>query len=83
MFGAQAYALEQFLHALAARGPAPAKRRVYYHAFQKIVNTEVPLAFLFEVPVVTMYDKNLKNIPLGIWGGLNPYDEVYWGSPHK
>ena len=58
-----------------------AKRQVFYHAFQKIVNTEVPLAFLFEVPIETMYDKNLKNIPLGIWGGLNPYDEVYWGHP--
>ncbi len=68
---------------LAATELDPVKRKAMYFEFQRIVNEEVPLAILFEVPVVSFADKNLKNIPLGIWGGLMPYDEVYWANAPK
>lgn len=55
-----------------------AKRKALYHEFQKIVNEEVPVAILFEVPVVTIHDKRLQNVPLGIWGGMAPFDKVYF-----
>lgn len=56
----------------------PKQRKELYNKFQKIVNDEVPVTFLFEGPVVTIYDKRLHNVPLGIWGTLSPMDAVYW-----
>ena len=61
----------------AAKEIDPAKRKADYFEFQKIVNTDVPLAILFEVPVYTIYNDHVKNVPLGIWGGLVPYDNIY------
>jgi len=68
---------------LAATETDPAKRKAMYFEFQRITNEELPLAILFEVPIVSIFAKDLKNVPLGIWGGLMPYDEIYWGNAPK
>lgn len=61
----------------------PTRRKALYSDFQKIVNADLPVAFLFEGPVITIYDKNLRNVPLGIWGTLSPMDAVYWDKAAK
>jgi len=55
-----------------------AKRTQLYHEFQKIINQEVPVAILYEVPVMSIYSRDLANVPMGIWGGIAPFDEVYF-----
>lgn len=54
------------------------KRNVFYQAFQKIIVDEVPLAFINVLPYHNVYDRNLRSIPLNIWGGVSPMDETYW-----
>ncbi len=55
-----------------------AKRTQLYHEFQKIINQEVPVAILYEVPVMSIYSRDLANVPMGIWGWIAPFDEVYF-----
>jgi len=69
--------VDELLSAAAVEGD-PARRKKLYSEFQKLVNSDVPVAFLFEGPIVTIYDKRLRNVPLGIWGTLSPMDAVYW-----
>ena len=52
------------------------KRKALYSEFQRIVVDDVPVAYTHVWSVVTAADKSLKNLPVGIWGTLTPYDEV-------
>ncbi|MGN5478897.1 ABC transporter substrate-binding protein [Cupriavidus basilensis] len=57
-----------------------AKRTALYERFQKIVNSEVPVAWLNTAPVSTVANKKLRGLPDGIWGAFAPFDEVYWAK---
>lgn len=52
------------------------KRKALYAEFQQIVVSEAPIAFLNLFPFYQIYDKNLKNLPLTIWGAVAPVDEM-------
>ncbi|NYT63806.1 ABC transporter substrate-binding protein, partial [Alcaligenaceae bacterium] len=69
--------VDELLQAAAAESDQM-QRKALYSEFQKIINKDVPVTFLFEVPITTIYDKKLQNVPLGIWGVLSPMDAVYW-----
>ncbi|WP_353147632.1 ABC transporter substrate-binding protein [Pollutimonas bauzanensis] len=58
----------------------PAKRTALYHEFQKIVNEELPVAWLFTYPSNTIHAKQLLNTPEGIWGAFAPFDSVAWSK---
>jgi peptide/nickel transport system substrate-binding protein len=58
----------------------PAKRTALYHEFQKIVNEELPVAWLFTYPSNTIHAKQLLNTPEGIWGAFAPFNSVAWSK---
>lgn len=58
----------------------PEKRTALYHEFQKIVNEELPVAWLFTYPSNTIHSKQLLNTPEGIWGAFAPFDDVAWAK---
>jgi len=55
-----------------------AKRKALYAEFQKIVVDDAPIAYINVDPLRTVYNVNLGNPPLGIWGALSPMDRTYW-----
>lgn len=57
-----------------------AKRKGLYEKFQSIVTDDLPLVWTNEEPLFTIYNPNLENLPLTVWGALAPYDEVRWKS---
>jgi len=75
----QGYANPKVDELLAAGGAEldQAKRIEDYKAFQKIVNDELPVAWVATVPYRTLAAKNVRNIPDTIWGLVSPYDEVW------
>jgi peptide/nickel transport system substrate-binding protein len=56
------------------------KRAVLYDRFQKILNSEVPVAWLNTAPVSSVANKKLRGLPDSIWGAFAPFDEVYWAK---
>jgi peptide/nickel transport system substrate-binding protein len=54
------------------------KRKALYAEFQKIVADDLPYYFTIEDQFHAAYHKNLRDIPIGIWGG--PWDGVYWAD---
>jgi peptide/nickel transport system substrate-binding protein len=56
----------------------PAKRKALYLQFQKIVNEELPVAWIATYPSNTLYSKKLLNLPEGIWGPFEPFNDVAW-----
>jgi peptide/nickel transport system substrate-binding protein len=54
------------------------KRKDLYFQFQKIVNDELPVAWLFAYFPNTVYSKKLLNLPEGIWGAMAPLNDVAW-----
>ncbi len=52
------------------------KRKTLYAEFQRTVVSDAPVTYTHVWSVVTAADKSLKNLPIGIWGTLAPYDEV-------
>ncbi|GIX46716.1 MAG: solute-binding transporter (periplasmic) [Candidatus Tectimicrobiota bacterium] len=57
------------------------KRRALYHAFQRLVVDELPVAWINVVPFHTLYHADLRGLPLSIWGAFSPFDELYWERP--
>ena len=53
------------------------KRKALYAEFQKIVVDETPIAYINVDPLRTVYNVNVGNPPLTVWGGLSPMDETY------
>ena len=54
-----------------------AKRKAEYQEFQKIVVNDAPIAYINVLPYFTIYEKNLRNLPMTIWGAMAPIDEMY------
>ena len=59
---------------------SPEKRDELYKEFQKIVNQELPVAWITTYPSNTIYSKNLLNLPEGIWGAFEPFNNVVWSK---
>lgn len=59
------------------------KRKALYSEFQKIVVSDVPIAYINLTPYKAAFDKRLVNLPLTIWGSLSPLDEVAWAAGAK
>ena len=55
----------------------PERRRALYAEFQRIVAEELPLYFLNEEPYVTIAHRTVMNLPLTVWGAMQPMDEVW------
>ena len=56
------------------------KRKALYAEFQQIVAGDLPVYWINALPYHTAYNKNLKNVPTGIWGTMHPMDMVEWGN---
>jgi peptide/nickel transport system substrate-binding protein len=56
----------------------PTKRKAYYATFERIVNDELPILFINQVPYHTAFSKKLGNAPTTIWGPHSPYDDIYF-----
>jgi peptide/nickel transport system substrate-binding protein len=54
------------------------KRKALYVEFQKIVTQDLPLVWTHELPYFTIYHKDLRNVPMSIWGSMAPFDKTYW-----
>jgi peptide/nickel transport system substrate-binding protein len=54
------------------------KRKALYADWQRILTEELPLIWTHEVPYYTIYNKELRDVPLGIWGFLTAFDKIYW-----
>ena len=65
------------LIAMAAVETDPAKRTALYAEFQKIIADEVPVYHTNTLPYHTVYNDNVGNPPLGIWGTSTPIDMTY------
>jgi len=55
----------------------PAKRTALYAEFQEIIADEVPVYHTNTLPYHTVYNDNVGNPPLGIWGTSTPIDMTY------
>ncbi len=58
----------------------PELRRQMYVEFQKIITDEVPLHFLHVMPYHTVQSTDLRDLPVGIWGAMAPFDRAYWAN---
>ncbi|MFH0782766.1 MAG: ABC transporter substrate-binding protein [Pseudomonadota bacterium] len=69
---------------LAARETDKDKRKILYSKFQKILTDDLPILWLNVMPYQTVFNKNLWNPPISIWGVHSPLDELYWETvPQK
>jgi peptide/nickel transport system substrate-binding protein len=65
------------LIAMAAVEKDPAKRTALYAEFQEIIADELPVYHTNTLPYHTVYNDNVGNPPLGIWGTSTPIDMTY------
>jgi peptide/nickel transport system substrate-binding protein len=65
------------LMAMAAVESDPAKRTALYAEFQEIIADEVPVYHANTLPYHTVFNDNVGNPPLGIWGTSTPIDMTY------
>ena len=42
-----------------------------------MVVSDAPIAYINVLPYYTIYEKNLRNLPMTIWGAMAPIDEMY------
>jgi peptide/nickel transport system substrate-binding protein len=61
---------------LAGKEQDPKKRKALYSEFQKITAEDLPIYWAFAVPFHTVYSKDVRNAPLGIWATSSPLDRV-------
>lgn len=52
------------------------ERTRLYQDFQRIAAYDLPLVFLTEEKYVTAIKSTTKDYPLGVWGGLSPWDRI-------
>ena len=67
--------VDQWL-AQAAAEADPIARKALYAKFQKQVTSDLPFVWTNEGIYVTVYNKKLTNIPMGVFGGLTPYSSI-------
>jgi peptide/nickel transport system substrate-binding protein len=65
------------LIAMAAVETDPSKRTALYAEFQQIIADEVPVYHTNTLPYHTVFNDNVGNPPLGIWGTSTPIDMTY------
>ncbi|MBU1171433.1 MAG: hypothetical protein KKD44_17915, partial [Proteobacteria bacterium] len=53
-------------------------RKKLYSEFQRMVTEDLPVVWLNVMSYQTVYNKNLGNPPISIWGIHSPFDELYW-----
>ncbi|UTS82634.1 ABC transporter substrate-binding protein [Phaeobacter piscinae] len=58
----------------------PTERTALYHEFQKIITNDLPMHYLHEVPFHTVQRDELRDLPVGIWGAMAPFDRAYWAQ---
>ncbi|MBU2646037.1 ABC transporter substrate-binding protein [bacterium] len=58
------------------------KRKALYATFQKIVADDLPLYFIQETIYHTVTHKDLLGQKSSVWGGVGPFDSVYWKDGH-
>lgn len=51
-------------------------RKALYRDFQHQVTKDLPFVWTNEGIYITVYNKKLSNIPMGVFGGLAPYDQI-------
>lgn len=51
-------------------------RKSIYREFQQLVTGDLPFAWTNEGIYITVYNKKLANLPMGVFGGLAPYDQI-------
>lgn len=39
---------------------------------------ELPVIWLIDIEIPTLYNKDFDGIPMDVWGILNPLDTVFW-----
>jgi len=54
------------------------KRKKLYHRVQEILMDELPVIWLIDIEIPTLYNKDFDGVPMDVWGVLNPLDTVYW-----
>jgi len=54
------------------------KRKKIYHRVQEILMDELPVIWLIDIEIPTLYNKDFDGIPMDVWGILNPLDTVFW-----
>ncbi|MCP5368990.1 MAG: ABC transporter substrate-binding protein [Hyphomicrobiales bacterium] len=54
-----------------------AERAKLYGEFQRILAKDLPFVYLTEEKFTTVFHNYVKGVPLGPWGALSPWDEVY------
>ena len=54
------------------------KRKKLYHRVQEILMDELPVIWLIDIEIPTLYNKDLDGVPMDVWGVLNPLDTVFW-----
>jgi len=54
------------------------KRKKLYADWQQILAKELPGAWIYEQAYFTVFNNDLRNVPLSIWGVYAPFDNVYW-----
>gem|GEM_PF-2267760 len=54
------------------------KRKKLYHRVQEILMEELPVIWLIDIEIPTLYNKDFDGVPTDVWGVLNPLDTVYW-----
>lgn len=54
------------------------RRKALYGEFQRIVTEELPVVWLNTIGFHTIYNRNLANAPVSIWGIHSPLDELHW-----
>ncbi|MGB6009282.1 ABC transporter substrate-binding protein [Castellaniella sp.] len=51
-------------------------RKAIYSQFQRQVTSDLPFAWTNEGIYMTVYNKKLTHLPMGVFGGLSPYDQI-------
>lgn len=60
------------------------RRKALYSQFQQVLADDIPVLWLNMMPYHTVYNSNLRNPPVSIWGIHAPLDTLYWETvPEK
>ncbi|MBM4333670.1 MAG: ABC transporter substrate-binding protein [Deltaproteobacteria bacterium] len=54
------------------------KRKKLYNRVQEILMDELPVIWVIDFEMPTLYNKDFDGIPMDVWGMLNPLDTVFW-----
>jgi peptide/nickel transport system substrate-binding protein len=55
------------------------KRRSLYYRVQEILVDELPIIWIQDLGMYTVYSRDCQGLPVSVWGVMNPFDTVYLG----